>query len=113
MNRSAYVPGAAGPLLTGQVPQAPALAWWSTPHSADELREAGCRRWSGPPEREDWPGEHRLWLFPTEWAPAIPIGVQLVTISGRPRTWDGVVHYEDRLYRLLPCGVLASEGTDA
>lgn len=65
------------------IPAAPSLEWFSVPHSEAEMREAGLRRWSGPPEPEDWPGEHGLWLLRAEWVNDIPQGMELVSISGK------------------------------
>lgn len=70
------------------VPLPPASGWYTQPHTEQDLQSAGLLPWSGPPDPEDWPGEHRLWLFPEAWRTAIPKGLPTITHTGRRARYD-------------------------
>lgn len=93
-----------------RIPPAPAAEWFATPRTEAELREAGFGLWTGPPDPEEWPGEHRLWLLRADWASDVPEGTPVTTISGKTirftrREFD---HPDAGREGFLPVGLLAA-----
>ena len=72
--------------------------------SLERIRQIGCQIWE-----EDEKGIH--WLFPSEWYPYIPDGLEVLTISGHCEAFMRGVTDDDIRFGALPYGFRTLKGS--
>lgn len=99
----------------GKYPPPTTLAdWLALPaRSKQELMALGMALWDEPDRKADdtlferWPCPFPLLLFPGTWFDAVPEGLLVVDLQGRPRLWSKDSLDRDTRYGCLAYGVLA------